>query len=307
MSVDSMTGKVVLVTGAGQACGRVIAEDFAHRGASVVVNDIDGHAGEETVRRIHAAGGVATFVRADVSAEAEVAALVQAAVGTYGRLDVAVNNAGTEVPVAIADSDSADFAAVFAANLEGVRACMKHEIRAMRVSGGGAIVNMSSVTSDLTAVPLNGLYAATKGGVDALTKTAAIEVAKEGISINSLAFLAADVDNGMFQRFLASAGLPQEQVLSAIPIGRLLSAAELCAAVRYLSSDEARFAVGTTLVLDGGFTAIQGQRFGRSRRRRPAACRRSLANGGVCASAAWNWTACELRGRSETGSGPGRR
>jgi len=185
-----------------------------------------------------------------------VAALVEAAVGTYGRLDVAVNNAGTEVPVAIADSDSADFATVFAANLEGVRACMKHEIRAMRASGGGAIVNMSSVTSDLTAVPLNGLYAATKGGVDALTKTAAIEVAKEGISINALAFLAADVDNGMFQRFLASTGLPQEQVLSAIPIGRLLSAAELCAAVRYLSSDEARFAVGTTLILDGGFTAM---------------------------------------------------
>ena len=181
------------------------------------------------------------------------AALVEAAVGTYGRLDVAVNNAGTEVPVAIADSD---FATVFAANLEGVRACMKHEIRAMRASGGGAIVNMSSVTSDLTAVPLNGLYAATKGGVDALTKTAAIEVAKEGISINALAFLAADVDNGMFQRFLASTGLPQEQVLSAIPIGRLLSAAELCAAVRYLSSDEARFAVGTTLILDGGFTAM---------------------------------------------------
>jgi NAD(P)-dependent dehydrogenase (short-subunit alcohol dehydrogenase family) len=256
MSVDSMTGKVVLVTGAGQACGRVIAEDFAHRGASVVVNDIDGRAGEETVRRIHAAGDVATFVKADVSVEAEVAALVEAAVGAYGRLDVAVNNAGTEVPVAIADSDSTDFATVFAANLEGVRACMKHEIRAMRASGGGAIVNMSSVTSDLTAVPLNGLYAATKGGVDALTKTAAIEVAKEGISINALAFLAADVDNGMFQRFLASTGLPQEQVLSAIPIGRLLSAAELCAAVRYLSSDEARFAVGTTLILDGGFTAM---------------------------------------------------
>jgi enoyl-ACP reductase-like protein len=155
-----------------------------------------------------------------------------------------------------------------------VRACMKHEIRAMRASGGGAIVNMSSVTNDLTAVPLNGLYAATKGGVDALTKTAAIEVAKEGISINALAFLAADVDNGMFQRFLASTGLPQEQVLSAIPIGRLLSAAELCAAVRYLSSDEARFAVGTTLILDGGFTAMWGQRFHRSRRavnRPPAA------------------------------------
>src|SRR5262245_56777234 len=121
-TLDSTHGKVVLITGAGQACGRAIAEDFAHMGASVIVNDIDDHSGEETVRRIHAAGGVAIFVKADVSVEAEVAALIDAAVDAYGRLDVAVNNAGTELPVAIADSDSESFAAVFAANLEGVRA-----------------------------------------------------------------------------------------------------------------------------------------------------------------------------------------
>ncbi len=255
--VDPADGrsKVVLVTGAGQACGRVIAEDFAARGHRVVVNDIDEATGRETVERIHAAGGQATFVLADVSDEAQVAALVDAAVDEHGRLDVAVNNAGTEVPMALADSTAADFARVIATNLEGVRACLVHEIRAMRRSGGGAILNMGSVTSDLTAAPQNGLYGATKGGVDALTKAAAIEVAKEGISINALAFIGADVPGGMFQRFSRATGIPEADLLAPVPIGRMMTPAELCAAVRYITSDDARFLVGTTVVLDGGFTS----------------------------------------------------
>jgi NAD(P)-dependent dehydrogenase (short-subunit alcohol dehydrogenase family) len=249
-------GKVTLVTGAGRACGRAIAEDFARRGARVVVNDIDRRSGEETVARITTAGGHAVCLTADVSSEAAVAAMIDAILQRYGRLDAAVNNAGAEAVGLIAESDAASFAKLFATNLEGVRACLKHEIRAMRTHGGGAIVNLSSVTSDLTAVPRNGLYAATKGGVDALTKAAAVEVAKEGISINAIAFLAADVEDGMFQRFLATTGLPQEQIVAAIPIGRLLSARELAAAAWYLCSEEARFVVGTTLVLDGGFTSL---------------------------------------------------
>ncbi len=251
-----MDGTVVVVTGAGQACGRFIAEDLAARGASVVVNDIDVETGQATVDRIVAAGGSAVFVHADVGIESQVAAMIDTCVSTYGRLDAAVNNAGSELPTAVVDSDGGDFLALLRTNLEGVRACMKHEIRAIRRTGrGGAIVNMSSVTSDLTAAPLNGLYGASKGGVDALTKTAAVEVAKEGISINALAFIGADVENGMFQRFLAATGLPQEQILAAIPVGRLLRPEELAAAVRFLLSDEARFMVGTTLVMDGGFTA----------------------------------------------------
>jgi NAD(P)-dependent dehydrogenase (short-subunit alcohol dehydrogenase family) len=114
---------------------------------------------------------------------------------------------------------------------------------------------MSSVTSDLTAVPENGLYAATKGGVDALTKAVAVEVARDGISINALAFLAADVENGMFQRFFETAHIPVERIMASLPIGRLLKPEELCAAVRFLCSVDARFVVGTTLVLDGGYTA----------------------------------------------------
>lgn len=125
--------------------------------------------------------------------ETEVATLVDAAVSTYGPLDVAVDNAGTELPVPIADSDAAGFASVIAVNLEGVRAYLNHEVRAMRSTGGGAIVNMSSVTSDLTAAPNNGLYGATKGGIDALTKITAVEVAKDGISVNAPAFIGADV------------------------------------------------------------------------------------------------------------------
>jgi NAD(P)-dependent dehydrogenase (short-subunit alcohol dehydrogenase family) len=253
--MDDFTDKVVLVTGAGGGCGRVIAEDFAARGARVMVNDIDPTAGAATAERVTAAGGDARFMRADVGDEAAVEALVTATVDAYGRLDCAVNNAGAEVTGLLADTKPADFARVIATNLEGIRACLKHEIHAMRVGGGGAIVNMSSVTSGLTAVPGNGLYGATKGGVDALTKAAAIEVAKENISVNSLAFLAADVENGMFQRFFEMTDVPREQIMAAIPIGRLLAPAELCAAVRYLCSDDARFVCGTTLVLDGGFTA----------------------------------------------------
>jgi NAD(P)-dependent dehydrogenase (short-subunit alcohol dehydrogenase family) len=255
-AMDDFTGKVVLVTGAGRACGRAIAEDLGRRGARVVVNDIDRDTGDETARRIAGDGGAARFVRGDVASEDDMAAVVDAALDAYGRLDGAVNNAGTELTGPVADSDRDAFATIIATNLEGMRACLKHEIRAMRADGGGAIVNMSSVTSDLTAVPGNGLYAATKGGVDALTKAAAVEVASEGIRVNALAFMAVDVEDGMFQRFFHTANVPLDQIMAAVPASRLCRADELCAAVRFLCSSEAGFMTGTTLVLDGGFTAM---------------------------------------------------
>ena len=132
---------------------------------------------------------------------------------------------------------------------------MQAEIPALRARGGGSIVNMSSVTSDITAVPSNGAYAATKGGVDALTKAAAVEVAKDNISVNALAFAAIDIPGDMIWRFLEDQKIEPADLTAAFPIGRMGRPEEFVAAVRYLLSDDARYCTGTTLVLDGGYTA----------------------------------------------------
>jgi NAD(P)-dependent dehydrogenase (short-subunit alcohol dehydrogenase family) len=204
---------------------------------------------------VRSAGGEMTFVEADVADETAVNDLVATAVRTYGGLDCAVNNAGTEATGPIADAADAVFDELVATNLKGLLFCLKHEIAAMRTRGGGSIVNMSSVTSDITAVPANGLYAATKGGVNALSKAAAVEVAKDNISVNSLAFAAIDIPGDMIWRFLDSQGIAPEQLVSMFPIGRMGRPEELVAAVRYLCSDDARYVTGTMLVLDGGYTA----------------------------------------------------
>ena len=189
--------KVVLVTGVAKGCGRVLAEAFAAEGAKLVGCDIDLDGGHATTAAVRAAGGEMTFVEADVADDTAVRDLVATAVQTYGGLDCAVNNAGTEATGLIADATDAVFDQLIGVNLKGLLSCLRHEIAAMRARGGGSIVNMSSVTSDITAVAANGLYAATKGGVNALTKAAAIEVAKDNISVNSLAFAAIDIPGDM--------------------------------------------------------------------------------------------------------------
>ncbi len=133
--------------------------------------------------------------------------------------------------------------------------CMKHEIPALRARGGGAIVNMSSVTSDITAVPANGLYAATKGGVDAITKAAAVEVAKDNINVNALAFAAIDIPGDMIWRFLDNQHIEPSALMAAFPVGRMGRPEELVAAVRFLIGDDIRYMTGTVMVLDGGYTA----------------------------------------------------
>jgi NAD(P)-dependent dehydrogenase (short-subunit alcohol dehydrogenase family) len=253
--VTALADKVVLITGVAQGCGRVLAEAFAAEGAKIVGCDIDIDAGNATAEAVRSAGGAMVFVETDVANEDAVRDMVESAVRTYGHLDCAVNNAGTESTGVIAEADTAAFDHLLAVNLKGLLACMKHEIAAMRVGGGGSIVNMSSVTSDITAVPANGLYAATKGGVNALTKAAAVEVAKDNISVNALAFAAIDIPGDMIWRFLDSQGIEPAQLVSMFPIGRMGRPAELVAAVRYLCSDDARYVTGTMLVLDGGYTA----------------------------------------------------
>jgi NAD(P)-dependent dehydrogenase (short-subunit alcohol dehydrogenase family) len=253
--MSAVAGKVVLITGVATGCGRVLAEAFAAEGAKVVGCDTNARQGRDAADAIQSAGGEMTFVEADVADPSAVKNVVDTAVKTYGRLDCAVNNAGTETTGLIIDAEDDVFDRLVDVNLKGLLHCLKHEIASMRASGGGAIVNMSSVTSDITAVAANGLYAATKGGVNALTKTAAIEAAKDNISVNSLAFAAIDIPGDMIWRFLDDQGIAPEQLVSAFPIGRMGRPEELVAAVRYLCSDDARYVTGTMLVLDGGYTA----------------------------------------------------
>ena len=254
-TVLSFADKVVLISGTARGCGAVLAAAFANAGAQVVGCDVDAETGEATAGKIQTAGGRIDFSAVDVSSEEQVEALVARTVASHGRVDCAINNAGTEELTELADGTESAFDELIATDLKGLFFCLKHEIRAMRKGGGGAILNMSSVTSSITAAPANGLYAATKGGVNGLTKAAAIEVGKDNISVNALAFAAIDIPGSMIWRYLEEQKVPKEALMQAFPVGRMGRPEELVAAAMYLCSDEARFCTGTTLVLDGGFTA----------------------------------------------------
>jgi NAD(P)-dependent dehydrogenase (short-subunit alcohol dehydrogenase family) len=249
------SGKVVLITGAAQGFGRVCALAFAERGAKLALCDLNDAGGEETARQVQAKGAEALYLHADVSREDDVQRFVAATAARFGRLDVAVNNAAKEIAGPTLDLPAAAFDEVIDTNLKGVFHCMKHEVAQMRRNGGGAIVNQASVTSSITGVADNGLYGATKGGVIGLTKSAALQVAGQNISVNALATAGFDVPDDVFLRWLDSHGTTREEAGAWFPIGRLGRPEEIAAAVLYLASDEARFVVGTVLTVDGGFTA----------------------------------------------------
>lgn len=169
----SFEDKVVAVTGAARGLGRVTALGFARTGAKVVISDIDDAGGEETLRQLQGKGGEGLYLHTDVRSEAQVQEMIDKAVHRYGRLDCAVNNAGTEIVGYLVDQTAEHFDTLIDTNIKGVFYCLKHELRQMLAQGGGAIVNQASITSSLTGIPQNGLYAATKGAVIALAKTAA--------------------------------------------------------------------------------------------------------------------------------------
>ncbi len=257
LAAERFRDKVVLITGTARGCGKVLAEAFAADGAKVAAADILEKEGRDVAEAIAADGGEISFAECDVSDEKQARSLVEGAVESYGSLDCAVNNAGSESTGLVADADGEVMDQLVRTNLNGLLFCMKHEIAAMRKNGeaGGSILNMSSVTSSITAVAANGLYAATKGGVNALTKAAAVEVAKDNIAVNALAFAAIDIPGDMIWRFLDDQGIKPEQLAASFPVGRMGRPEELVAAVFYLCSDEARYCTGTEMVLDGGYTA----------------------------------------------------
>ena len=213
-------GKVVLITGAAQGFGRVCTVAFAEQGARLAICDINDQGGEETLRQVHEQGADGLYIHADVSKESDVTGLIERTVAAYGRLDIAVNNAAKEIAGPTLDLPSSSFEELVDTNLKGTYYCMKHEVAQMRRNGGGAIVNQASITSSITGVPDNGLYGATKAGIIGLTKSAALQVAAENISINALATAGFDIPNDVFLRWLESHHIPKDQAAAWFPIGR---------------------------------------------------------------------------------------
>jgi NAD(P)-dependent dehydrogenase (short-subunit alcohol dehydrogenase family) len=253
--VGRFDNKVALVTGAARGLGRVTALAFAREGAKVAVADIDEAGGAETLSMIRAVGGAGVFIRADVRIEREVEAMVAETARAFGRLDCAVNNAGVVRFQPIVDETAEGFDFHLDVNLRGVFFCMKHEIRQMRKNGGGAIVNQSSITGSLTGNPGEGAYAASKGGVDGLTKTVALEVAKDNISVNAICACGIDAPGDVFHQWMEKEGITPEAAGRLFPIGRMGRAEELTEAALFLSSEQARFIIGHLLVVDGGWIA----------------------------------------------------
>ncbi|MES2498005.1 MAG: glucose 1-dehydrogenase [Pseudomonadota bacterium] len=244
-------GKVALVTGAGGGIGRATAQAFAREGAKVVVADLPGPGGEETVKLIKDAGGEARFIAADVADEAAVAALVEGTVAAFGQLDLAFNNAGVNFDTDIWD-DAGTFDKTIAINMTGVASCIRHEVRQMKKQGtGGAIVNTASING-IVGSPQPG-YVGSKHGVVGLTRSAALAFARDGIRVNAVC--PGVVKTPMTQKFDA-----QPEIVAMLhqmtPLGRFAQPEEIASAVIWLCSDGASFVTGHPLVVDGGATVM---------------------------------------------------
>jgi NAD(P)-dependent dehydrogenase (short-subunit alcohol dehydrogenase family) len=246
---SDMNEQVVLITGALSGIGRAAAIAFAKKGAKMVVAGRRDEAGKALVKELRSFGSEAEFINADVRKEDDVRALVDKTVARFGRLDVAVNNAGTEGQVgAITDQTAESYATTFDTNVLGVILSMKHEVRAMQGQGSGSIINISSTYGHEGAAGAS-VYVGSKHAVEGLTKSVALELAKSGIRVNAVA--PGPTDTGMLTRFT---GTPENKaaLVTTVPMARLGLSEELANAIVFIASDEASFITGHVLNVDGG-------------------------------------------------------
>jgi NAD(P)-dependent dehydrogenase (short-subunit alcohol dehydrogenase family) len=249
----SLSGKVVLITGAANGIGRSAAQCLASSGARLMLSDIDEQAGQRLLAQFHDLGLDAHFMRCDVTDTQQVQALITATVERFERLDCAVNNAGIEHKhTKLADHDDADFDRVIAVNLKGVYLCLKHELRVMLEQGYGTIVNTASVAG-LGGAPALGGYVASKHGVMGLTRTAALEYAKRGIRVNAVCPSFTNTD--MVKRMIANDPRLGDALNNASPMKRMGEPDEVARAIAWLCSDESSYINGQGIALDGGMTA----------------------------------------------------
>ena len=244
---------VVLITGALTGIGRATALAFAREGSRIVVSGRREEAGHALASELRAWGAEAEFLRADVRYEAEVRSLVEQTLERFGRIDVAVNNAGTEGEQGPITEQTADnYEATFATNVLGTLLSLKHQMRVMLAQGSGSIINLSSIAGQVGVAGAS-VYAASKHAVEGLTKTAALEGAAAGVRVNAVA--PGPVATEMLDRVVGGSEDAKAGFLSTIPARRAAAPEEIAQTIVFLASDKARYLTGQRIAVDGAFTA----------------------------------------------------
>lgn len=249
-------GKVCIVTGAGRGIGREIARRMASEGASVAVDDIDLESARVVAQQICEEGGIAFGIQADVSQEADAVRLIEETASRLGRLDVLVNNAGVDFVAAPQDTGMGQWQRMLAVDLGGAFLCAKHSVEHLARDGCGVIVNISSIHASAT-LPGRAAYASAKAGLTGLTRALALDLGPRGIRVNAI--LPGYIRTDIWNLWLDSAA-DREGFINRIadqhPLRRVGTPGDIASAVVFLASDDAAFITGSTLVVDGGLTAM---------------------------------------------------
>jgi len=254
--MDRVKGKVIIITGAASGLGRGAASLLAREGAKVILTDINEVKGNEAAEEIRRDGGEAAFMKLNVSSESDWSEVIEKTLAEFGKLDVLVNNAGVELVKEIAETSLEEWHRLMSVNLDGVFLGTKYAVKAMKGSGGGSIINMSSAAGIIGTFDDTSAYCASKGAVRLFTKAAALEFSKSGhnynIRVNS-------VHPGVIQTPLVTElckdKTVRDRLLANHPLGHMGEPIDVAYGILYLASDESRFVTGSELVIDGGWTA----------------------------------------------------